>query len=567
LALGVGANTAIFTLINQLLLEELPVRQPDQLVSFGEASGGGVTGTMAVGTGGLFSYDFYRQIEKRHEFFQATAASAYGYCRPCSVDRVCNLANFLLARTISREREISTRLALGSTRARIVGPILNWPHTFPRAVRPGWIPWLLCATSDTQLHGRVCHHRRMFRWSNFWSGGLSVVWIVVCVLMAAGTQMQAQTGTVTKVDKAHAGDKDTITFDNGDTLTGKVGKVVYGKVSFHSDELGDLTIPLTKIKTMHTAAEFAAASTTQRLTKKNIAEQLPVGYIALENETLKVMLPKGDVKEFPAKDIAFLLDEPAYQRELHNQSDVLYGWYGTVTLGAAVVKSTNSAQTYTGAVALVRAIPTIAGLPAGSKTILNLSGTYGLAKDPQIVSGDGLYQTASVTKTNILHGDLEYDKFFTPMVFGLVNASADHNFGNGLELQQAYGSGVGWGILRSPQNDLSVRASLQYEQQEFYNGITSGLGTPAENLLSASIRETWSRTFPHSLKFNESVTLNPTFNVVKAYSGAAGLGFVFPVYKNLNFSVTTTDNYLGDPPEGFLRNTFQFTSGVTYTLK
>jgi Protein of unknown function, DUF481 len=398
-------------------------------------------------------------------------------------------------------------------------------------------------------------------------GGLSVVWIVVWVLMAAETQMQAQTGTVAKQDKAQVADKDTITFENGDTLTGKVGKMVYGNVSFHSDELGDLTIPLTKIKTMHTATAFAAGSMTQRLTKKNIAEQLPVGKIALENETLKVMLPQGEVKEFPAKDIAFMLNEPAYQRELHNESAFLYGWYGTATLGATVVKSTNSAQTYTGAVALVRAIPTIAGLPAGSKTILNLTGTYGLAKDPQIVSGDDVYQTASVTKTNILHGDLEYDKFFTPMVFGLVNGSADHNFGNGLELQQAYGSGVGWGILRSPQNDLAVRLSLQYEQQQFYNGITSGLGTPTENLVSASIRETWSRTFPHSIKFNEYVTLNPTFNVVRAYSGVAGVVFVFPVYKNLNFSVTTTDNYLGDPPEGFLRNTFQFTTGVTYTLK
>ena len=57
-------------------LQELPVRQPDQLVSFGEASGGGVAGTVAVGAGGLFSYDFYRQIEKRHEFFQDISASA-----------------------------------------------------------------------------------------------------------------------------------------------------------------------------------------------------------------------------------------------------------------------------------------------------------------------------------------------------------------------------------------------------------------------------------------------------------------------------------------------------------
>jgi hypothetical protein len=367
--------------------------------------------------------------------------------------------------------------------------------------------------------------------------------------------------------QAHKAGTDTITFINGDQLTGKLGKVVYGTVSFHSDVLGDLSIPLTKIKTMHTAEAFAAGSKQQHLTKKNVAEQLPTGKIALEGGTLKVLLPEGKVREFPAKDIGFMLDEPAFQRELHNESDFFYGWYGTATLGATLVKGTNSAQTYTGAVALVRAIPTIAGLPAGSKTILNLSGTYGLAKDPLIVSGDDVFQTPSVTKTDILHGDLEYDKFFSPMVFGLTNGSADHNFGNGLQLQQSYGAGVGWGILRTPQNDLAVRAILQYEQQQFYNGLTSGLGTPTENLVSASIGETWSRTFPHNVKFNEYVTLNPTFNLVRAYSGVTGASFVFPVYKNLNFSVSTTDNYLGDPPEGFLRNTFQFTSGITYTLK
>ncbi len=400
------------------------------------------------------------------------------------------------------------------------------------------------------------------------SGGFWAVWGVVCVvLMAAGAPMQAQTGTAAKPGNAGTGGKDTITFKNGDTLTGRLDKVTFGNVSFHSDELGDLKIPLTKIKAMHTATAFAVGSTTEQLTKKNLAKQVPVGKIALENNILKVMPPQGGVTEFPAKDLAFMMSKPAFRRELHQQSDLLYGWYGTVTLGATLVQSTNSSLTYTGAMSLVRAIPTIAGLPAGSKMILNLSGTYGLAKSPEVVSGQHVFQSASVTKTNILHGALEYDKFFTPMVFGLVSGSADHNFGQGLQLQQAYGAGGGLAILRTPKNDLAVRASLQYEQQQFYNGVTSGLGTQTENLVGASIGETWSRAFPYNIKFNQYVTLNPTFNVLSAYSGVAGAGFVFPAYKNLNFSVTVTDNYLGDPPEGFRRNTIQVTTGVAYELK
>jgi predicted permease len=63
LTLGIGANTAIFTLINGVLLKSLPVDQPEQLVSFGKAEGGGVWGGYPTGAVDLFSYDFYKQIE------------------------------------------------------------------------------------------------------------------------------------------------------------------------------------------------------------------------------------------------------------------------------------------------------------------------------------------------------------------------------------------------------------------------------------------------------------------------------------------------------------------------
>src|SRR5216110_2225174 len=37
IALGIGANTAIFTLVDEVLLRRLPVRNPDQLVLFNGA--------------------------------------------------------------------------------------------------------------------------------------------------------------------------------------------------------------------------------------------------------------------------------------------------------------------------------------------------------------------------------------------------------------------------------------------------------------------------------------------------------------------------------------------------
>jgi len=76
LALGIGANTAIFTLIKQVLLQNLPVRDPQQLVTFGPSTGGGILGGVDMGTADLFTYDFARQLEANPGPFQSVAAYA-----------------------------------------------------------------------------------------------------------------------------------------------------------------------------------------------------------------------------------------------------------------------------------------------------------------------------------------------------------------------------------------------------------------------------------------------------------------------------------------------------------
>ena len=73
LALGIGGNTAIFTLINQLMLRNLPVQHPEQLVTFGDAENSGIAGGIDIGAYGLFPWYFARQLQADPGPFQGIA--------------------------------------------------------------------------------------------------------------------------------------------------------------------------------------------------------------------------------------------------------------------------------------------------------------------------------------------------------------------------------------------------------------------------------------------------------------------------------------------------------------
>ncbi len=72
LALGIGANTAIFSLMDAVMLRSLPVKNPQQLVLLGEADSSGITDDF--GATQLYSYPFYRELQKRNQVFSQTAS-------------------------------------------------------------------------------------------------------------------------------------------------------------------------------------------------------------------------------------------------------------------------------------------------------------------------------------------------------------------------------------------------------------------------------------------------------------------------------------------------------------
>src|SRR5687768_11894531 len=84
LALGIGANTAIFTLINAVVLKPLPVTKPEELVLFNDSPNEGTRssdGDIASGRWDLFSYAAYRYFREHDRSFQELSAFRSGESR------------------------------------------------------------------------------------------------------------------------------------------------------------------------------------------------------------------------------------------------------------------------------------------------------------------------------------------------------------------------------------------------------------------------------------------------------------------------------------------------------
>ena len=74
LALGIGANTAIFTLLNAIMLRPLPIQNPSELLLFGDGRAVGSTQSVPDGRTRLFSYSFFHDFRHKTSSFSGIAA-------------------------------------------------------------------------------------------------------------------------------------------------------------------------------------------------------------------------------------------------------------------------------------------------------------------------------------------------------------------------------------------------------------------------------------------------------------------------------------------------------------
>jgi hypothetical protein len=360
---------------------------------------------------------------------------------------------------------------------------------------------------------------------------------------------------------------DVLVFTNGDQLSGTFLHEVGGKVTFHSDMVGDVDIEWSKIKELRTQTKMAVLEKSVTLNpRKPVPANVPQGTVTVAADTVTVH-PENNatIPPIAVKDATYIVDQTTLTKQMGHEPGFFTAWNGSATAGATIVQSTQKQYTFSGDVALARVIPTMTWLNPKNRTTIDFSGSYGKITQKTFISG-GVFYPGTSTKTALFHADAERDEYFSPRVYVLGMAAFDHNYSLLLDLQQIYGGGIGWTAIKTPTQELDLKGTVQYEKQSFINAAP-GVN---QNLIGSTFAVIYLLKLPHDMIFNQQVAYIPAWNNTRAYSITEVDSLAIPAYKNLAFSIGTLDTYLNNPPPAIpstKRNSFQFTLGVTYTIK
>lgn len=375
---------------------------------------------------------------------------------------------------------------------------------------------------------------------------------LAAILLAGGRALLSQgTGQAAKPEP------DVLVFTNGEKLIGHFEHSSGSSITFKSDMAGEVTVDWSKVKEFHSSQKFAVIPKNVRLGKNIDTSKIPQGTLSMTEQKLVVTpAAQGSPQTVPIGDAAHIVDQATFQHDALHNPGFLKGWTGAVAAGASLVEATQTSHSFSGSIGLVRAVPPEDWLEPRNRTIIDYSQSYGKVSQPG----------TPTVKTDIVHADVERDEYFTSRLYGFGQAAWDHNFSQGLDLQQSYGGGLGWTAYKTDNQELDFKGSIDYIKQAFAAGPNDIPPAETKNLIGAIFGETYHRNFAHGIVLAEGLSITPAFNDTSAYSALGNVTLSLPLYKHFNLAFGAIDSYLNNPPVGFKKNSFQFTAALAYSI-
>jgi hypothetical protein len=391
---------------------------------------------------------------------------------------------------------------------------------------------------------------------------------------ASGLAQSAAKKPVKPETKKEPEIKEELTLKNDDKLTGELLNSTGTEIKFKSDLAGEVTVKWENVKELKSKRDFAVVP--KDVKDARVSAKVPQGAIKIGEKGI-VLTPISAAKpetsaspagpeakpgaakeavaekEIPTSKIASIVDDATYQKEIHKKIGFRSGWDGHITTGTSMIYSTQNSSLFQVDTALKRSVPTVSWLDPKLRTTIDFTLSAGKTTQPG----------TETTITNIFHIGAERDEYFSPRGYYLQVFSLDHNYSQGLVLQQNYGGGIGATLFKKKDAEFDITADLHYENQQF--NATANVEELTLHLIGSTLTEAYTRKWG-KLQFDEKLLADIAWNNASAFSASGTSSVRVPVYKKLAFSISTIDNFLNNPQIGYKKNSFQFTTGFALNL-
>jgi hypothetical protein len=370
--------------------------------------------------------------------------------------------------------------------------------------------------------------------------------------------------------------KEELTLKNGDRLTGELLTSTGTEIKFKTELAGEVTVKWEDVKELKSKRDFAVVpkDSEDAIDSAKVPQgAIKIGEKGIVVSPVSTTKPETSAapaepeakpgatkaaaaeKEIPTSKIAAVVDDATYQKEINKKIGFRSGWDGHITTGTSMIYSTQNSSLYQVDTALKRSIPTVSWLDPKLRTTVDFTLSAGKTTQPG----------TETTITNIFHVGGERDEYFKPRGYYLQVFSEDHNYSQGLVLQQKYGGGIGATLFKEKDRELDITVDLHYENQQFKANPSADVESLSLELIASTLTEGYTRKWG-KLQFDEKVLADITWNDASAFSASGTSSVRLPVYKKLAFSVSTIDNFLNNPQIGYKKNSFQFTTGFALNL-
>jgi hypothetical protein len=331
-----------------------------------------------------------------------------------------------------------------------------------------------------------------------------------------------------------------VEFKNGDRLTGSLQRVVDGKLTLSTETIGDVAIPLNKMKSFNSGKNAVV------LVKGGQAFNGELSFLESGEWELK---KNGGLRQVAADSVEAIYPAEKYQPEVEGRHEVPWRtWKGKGNVGYSLIRGDHDAGTLSVGFNATRRQPDLPGLQEKLRTNFFLNMLFANTRT------DGIR-----TSANSISSGIRQDFLFTPNNFVFVLAQLDHIQTQSLDLRQTYGGGIGHDLIRSRRAVLNILGGVTFVRENFQTDVNR---SNAEALLGEklSLNLTERINFEHYLNFYPNLTDRGEYRADTTSSLSTR------VSSRLSFNTTLTNRFLSNPLPGRQKHEMVLTTGLAVSF-